>query len=281
MASAALQLKPIGDAGNPTSPEIHFLTGNGHWFMTVFCAHSLLRHTREPLRFVIHDDGAMNADTRSKLEHLLPSATIASREEVEERLDRELPVSRFPSLRERRLHFPLLRKLMDVHAGKTGQRLFLDSDMLFFREPTAMLDWFRTSTAPCYMADFQYAYGYDNALMEALVGGPVPQRVNTGICGLQSETLDWDRIEHWNRVLQAAEGGYHLQEQALTAMAMAGGPHSPLPPRDYLIMPTRNEVLRPTAVMHHYVWQARSLYYRYAWRHLMSDEFEPVESHSG
>jgi hypothetical protein len=218
----------------------------------------------------------MDTETRAALSRVLPSADIVGHEQIEAVVDKELPRSRFPSLRDRRLRFPLLRKLVDVHVGRQGWRMFLDSDMLFFREPTAMLDWLRAPDVPCCMADIQYAYGYAEDVMSSLVGKPIPPRVNTGICGLKSDAIDWDRIEQWQRALQAVDGGNHLQEQAMTAMIMADGPHFAFPREDYLIMPSREEVLRPTAVMHHYVWQAKPLYFRYAWRHVLARAAQPI-----
>lgn len=77
-------------------------------------------------------------------------------------------------MRERRLEQPLLRKLTDFHAGSTGWKLFLDSDMLFFHQPSFLLDWLRNPQYPCYMVDIANYYGYSNELMVSLAQAPIP-----------------------------------------------------------------------------------------------------------
>ena len=58
-----------------------------------------------------------------------------------------------------------MRKLTDVHAGRTGWRLFLDSDMLFFARPDFLLAWLADPRQPCHMIDVVSAYGYSPGLM--------------------------------------------------------------------------------------------------------------------
>ncbi len=106
MERAARRLPPIGSsissseqqtAGDP--PSIHFLTGKAFWYQTCFCAWSLMRHASSPLHLVVYDDGTLDASCRSALLHVFPHMTIVPREEIEQRLDRVLPTSRYPWLR--------------------------------------------------------------------------------------------------------------------------------------------------------------------------------------
>lgn len=266
MERAAARLPPL--PRGPAAPrlEVHYLTGRRFWYQTAFCAHSLLRHAGEPVRVVLIDDGTLQADQTEVLRRLIPDFELVPPDAIQSRLDRHLPAARYPALRARRLVYPHLRKLTDVHAGQAGWRLVLDSDMLFFHRPAALLDWLASPTRPCHMVDVENAYGYSPGLLEELAGGPVPDRVNVGACGLKSDAIDWDRLEHGCRVTLEREGSHYLQEQALTAVLVAGRACDVLPAGDYVVRPDRAEAQRPRAALHHYVAESKAWYFRDAWR---------------
>lgn len=267
MVAAAGRLPPLPPPP-PDAPEVCFLTGRRFWYQTAFCFWSLCRHAGRPLRAAFYDDGTLDDPLRTECARLFPGARLHDAREIAASLDEHLPAPRFPTLRARRLVYPNLRKLTDVHAGGHGWRLVLDSDMLFFRRPDVLLAWLEAPAHPLHMTDVQDAYGYSRTLMESIVGKPVPRRLNVGLCGLCSDELDWDRLETWCRRLQEAEGTSYYQEQALTAMLLAGRECVVAPPEDYVLMPDEDEARRPHAVMHHYVHLSKRGYFRHAWRHL-------------
>jgi hypothetical protein len=269
MKRAAAQLPPVPPppAG---APEIHFLTGQRFWFQTAFCFWSLCHHAGRPLRAVIYDDGTLDATLRAECARLFPGARVVTAAEIEARLDTHLPTADFPTLRARRRNYPNLRKLTDVHAGEVGWRLVLDSDMIFFQRPAALLAWLDAPTRPLHMADVQDAYGYSPALLCALAGAPIPHLLNVGVCGLRSDGINWKQLEDWNRRLIEAEGTSYYEEQALTALMLAGRDAECLPAADYRLMPGDAECRSPTAVLHHYVDLSKRGYFRQAWRHCLS-----------
>jgi hypothetical protein len=273
MLLAAHSLPPIPREGTPSTPPVTFLTGNHFWFQTAFCLWSLQRVVREPLQFDILDDGTLTRAQAGFLTRLTPHITIHWNGDTEARLAEVIPASRFPALHARRKNFPLLRKLTDVHAGRRGPRLFLDSDMLFFREPTVLLDWLHDPRVNLHMVDVDTYYGYSRPLMEQLAGAPVPDRINSGISGLQSDQLDWKKIDHWLATLELREGTHYLAEQAMTAMLIAGNQERiPLPTGDYLCAPSPAECQHPTAALHHYVSDSKLSCYRYSWPLLLKEK---------
>lgn len=248
-------------------PTITFLTGSRFWDMTAFCAWSLQQQVAEPLSFEFIDDGSLTAAESAKLLRILPGSRMLGTAEVDERLQTALPAGLFDALRRRRQVYPHLRKLTDAHAGRRGWRLVLDSDMLFFREPTTMLSWLRAPSGPLHMVDIDSYYGYSEALMQRLAGCPIPARVNVGVAGLRSEEIDWPTLQKWIVDLESAEGPQYLQEQALTAMLIARSAHAiSLSPSDYRCCPSPHECINPSAALHHYVNEAKIGYFRHAWR---------------
>ena len=264
MVSAALTLPPLPPA--PDATEVWFLTGHKFWYQTAFCFWSLARHAGRPLTPVLVDDGTIDDTLRAEATRLFPGIKFFAAADCGARLDMHLPVEKFPALRSQRLTYLHLRKLTDVHAGRAGWRLVLDSDMLFFRRPDALLAWLAAPDRPMHMLDVQNAYGYPETTLTALAGRPLPGRLNVGICGLLSDTIDWDKLEFWcARLLEQYGTSYYL-EQALCALLLADSNPLRLPGNDYLIMPTEPECRAPTAALHHYVAESKRGYFRDAWR---------------
>lgn len=269
MEAAAHQLQPLTvQSQNP--PEIHFLSGHKFWYQTCFCAYSMVQQAKCYLRPVIYDDGTLQSSDRTAIQRIFPDVRIVDYQEIEAHLDANLPPQKFPALRSNRLTYPHLRKLTDIHAGSTGWKLVLDSDMLFFQPPRLLMDWLRSPQSPCHMVDIKTMYGYSNQLMTELTGAPIPERINVGVCGLQSKAIDWEELEFWCKTMIDREGKSYYQEQAITAMLMARQPRVAVPAETYVVMPERAEVLSPQATLHHYVDTSKPWYFRYAWKHIIN-----------
>lgn len=246
--------------------EVHVLTGRRFWYQTAFCLWTFARHAGRDLAPHIHDDGTLAEEWCAPLRRLFPAARIISESETKARLDACLPPDQFPSLRRRREELPLIRKLTDIHAGLAGWRLFMDSDLLFWRRPQLLVDWLDQPAQPLRAVDVEYAYGYPPELLAELAGGPVPELVNTGLLGLRSEELDWERMEFWCRTLIERAGTHYYQEQALVALHLAGRACVAAPLADYVTFPRPPEAHERRAVMHHYVAESKRWYFRSNWR---------------
>ena len=176
MEAAAHDLPPL-----PASPgaalELHLLTGRRFWYQTAFCLWSFAHHVRRPLAPVIYDDGTLTESCRAPLARLFPAIRFVDRAETVARLDVHLPAAKFPILRERWLNYPNIRKLTDPHVGRTGWKLVLDSDLLFFQRPQFLIDWLAAPGRPLHAVDCETAYGYDRPLMNRLAAKPLPDPI--------------------------------------------------------------------------------------------------------
>lgn len=265
MIAAAFALPPPPPFA--TAPvTLHLLTGRKYWYQTAFCLWTFARHARRPLHPIVLDDGTLQDEHRAALLRLFPATIFENEHTILQRLDCSLPASRFPTLRARRTEFPLLRKITDVHAGLAGWRLFIDSDLLFFRRPDFLLAWHDQAQRPLRGEDICTAYGYSLELLRELAGRAVPERVNTGTLGLRSDAIDWDRLEFWCRELQTRVGPHYYQEQALVALLLAGIDCDVPPPEDHIVGPNPPEALDCRAVMHHYVAHSKRWYLQHNWR---------------
>jgi hypothetical protein len=265
MEKAAPRLAPLSRQAEDV-PLVYFLTGERFWYQTLFCAYSLAKQARDRVGFAIVDDGTLSSENAETLSRVLVGCKIIFREQIEEQLEQHLPKQQFPTLRARRLEYPHIKKLTDVHVGSKGWKLVLDSDMLFHRQPVFLEQWLQCPKVPLHMRDIANSYGYSDAIMRSLAGAEIPERLNVGVCGLQSDSIDWPKLEHWCRELTSREGSHYLQEQALVAMLVAGKPRSEAPASDAIVAPSRMESTFPSAALHHYVAESKAWYFRFAWR---------------
>ncbi len=265
MKAAATRLPQMTPPDGRYGVEARFLSGANFWYQTVFCIASLQRHADKRIDPVIVDDGTLSGAVREAILAVVPWARFVLGEEVAEQLETRLPRSRFPALRARREVYPHLRKLTDLH-DPGAWSLILDSDMLFFRRPDALLAWMDAPADVLFIEDVVRSYGYSDALMDDLARGSVPARMNVGLYGLHGAAVDFDYLERCCRVTIDRERANYVQEQALTALLVSGMTWKILPAAEYRVMPDIAEGRAPTAVMHHYVAQSKRSYFQYGWK---------------
>lgn len=269
MEAAAWELPKLPlRGGEPV--ELHLLSGRRFWYQAAFCLWSFARCTERDLEPCIYDDGTLTEEFIAPLRRLFPAARFVAQSEIIGRLDQHLPAARFPHLRERWLRYPNIRKLTDVHAGATGWKLVVDSDLLFFRRPDFLLTWLDNPQCALHAVDSETSYGYPRELMARLAGHELAELVNVGLCGLRSDALDWERLEHWCRTLIEGHGPHYFLEQALVAMLVAGQRCAVAPDRDYLTCPRPPEAADCRAVMHHYVADSKRWYFQSNWRQALA-----------
>lgn len=268
MRRAAARLRAPATNGEPLT--VQFLTGAGYWEQTAFCAWSLARASGRPVVAHVLDDGSLRPSHFEAIRSACAAASLESAAEIEARLDAALPATEFPSLRRRREELPLMRKILDPHVGRSGWKLLLDSDLLFFRLPKLILHWFAQPFPLC-ATDIQNAYGYSLQTLADLAGREVRERINTGILGLRSDDFDWEQMERWCHDLVRIGGPQYYQEQALVALFLAGREATQAAPiDDYVTWPRPPEALACRATMHHYVAESKCWYFRHNWKHVLA-----------
>lgn len=246
--------------------HVHLLTGNRFWYQTAFCMWSFAQRARRTIAPTLYDDGTLLTEQWITVKKLFPLAELVSREKSLAKLNQFLPVSKFPTLRERWINYPNIRKLIDPHIGGTGWQLVLDSDLLFFRSPGFLIDWLEQPDRPLHAVDCKTCYGYSQQLMEQLAGKSIPDLINVGLTGLESSSINWGRMEAWCRDLIERERTSYYLEQALIAMLLAGQDCAIAPAADYVTHPVPPEVHECRAVMHHYVANTKRHYFQRNWR---------------
>jgi hypothetical protein len=267
-AAARLPAQPAAAAG---APRVAFLTGKKFWYQTALCCWTLRHHAGLALQPVFVDDGTLDTSLLGEIERVFPGALVEKQDDIDVRLDTHLPEKKFPTLRNQRRTYIHLRKLTDVHVGRRGWQLVLDSDMLFFRRPAELIHWLSDPLQPVHMLDVHDSYGYpDSTLTELAAPHPLPKLLNVGILGLRSETIDWEQLEAWCAALLRRHGTSYYLEQALVALWLSRSHPVRLAREDYRVMPDEDECRVPQAVMHHYVADSKRGYFRHAWQRALA-----------
>ena len=268
MESTAYRLPPV--KSDPNGFPIYFLTGAKYLYQTLFCIQSLDKHSSARFRYILVDDGTFDEQLISKINKLLPGAIIITKELTEYNLEKNLPKAEFPALHQKRKEYAHIKKLTDVHTIAGNWKLVLDSDMLFLRNPTEILEWLKNPTQPIHMIDCMESYGYSQNLMKKLSGETIPSLVNVGVIGLDSKSIDWQKIEKWIPIMEAQEGKTYYLEQALTAMIIGDRPSQIFNTEQYVVNPSDEIILNQRGCLHHYVDLSKKGYFNIAWKNILN-----------
>ncbi len=118
MEVAAEHMPSLPDYSPGAPMVVHIMTGRRFWYQTVFCLHSLARASQANVFAELYDDGSIDQDCERRLRRLGNRIKIHKKADLVARLEDLLPAAKFPTLRERWVNYPNIRKLIDTHIGK-------------------------------------------------------------------------------------------------------------------------------------------------------------------
>jgi hypothetical protein len=209
-------------------------------------------------RLCIHEDGTLDGAAVDALRHHFPDSRVVRRAEADERaLGLEQSYPRVAAFRSKH---PLSLKICDFMPFLDAERLLVfDSDLLFFREPTALLQriedpGYRLSS---FNEDIDSAYAIEpGAVREHLDLDLVP-RFNSGLGLAQPDSIRLDWLEEFLALPGLLEGHFWRIEQTLFALCASRHGVELLPP-EYRVSLDKGIEDRP---MRHYVGAIRHRMY--------------------
>ena len=126
--SKILKTEPI--QVNPESEvEIHSVCGKRDLYMLILCLKSFLRYENN-VRVVVHSDGSIGEELEAKLKQHIPGIEIFSAKANPDEFDELAPYD-----------FNVYKAKGVYHHAKKEKVIMLDSDMIFLRKPTEIIDW--------------------------------------------------------------------------------------------------------------------------------------------
>jgi hypothetical protein len=244
--------------------EIHVLTSEQDWLNLIWTLKSFYAASGRKYLLCIHDDGSLDQMASKELTRHFPDARLIDRQTA----DREvLPtLAAFPRCRKLRETNHLSPKLFDFrHYLRSDRMLLLDSDVLFFSEPSDLLE--RIEATECrenaVNADISSAYTVQPDDVRARFHLELPERFNSGLGVIHRDSVRPEWIEEFLE-LPGVTGHFWRIEQTLFALCSARFGVKLLP-GEYLIS------LKPGiegCVAKHYIGAVRHLMYREGMAHL-------------
>lgn len=209
--------------------ELHILCGRANLPDALAMLKSFYLQTGKSYPLVVHEDGSFGDAERAQLAEHFPGTRIIDRARADAEI---IPLLESAGLSEcaelRRRHIMTL-KLFDLQHYARGKRvLYVDTDILFFERPDALLEALESSDEAWrdrYNEDVRSCYAWSPEQIEAETGIRILPRVNAGMMAVRIGTPDWARYERWLRI----PGRTFYSEQTLWAMHLSAAGAQPLP----------------------------------------------------
>lgn len=212
-----LDTAPIANTTDTTC-EIHVLTYEKDWLNLIWTLKTFYYYSDRRYALCIHDDGTLTAEHRATLHHHFPSARMIERPDADARVLTELKP--YPRCLEFRQTNHLAPKVFDFASYLESDRmLLLDSDILFFDEPTELLNRIED---PDYLlnavnGDVNSSYTVDPSVVQAQCGFEMVERFNSGLGLIHKASMNLNWIEEF-LALPDIIGHFWRIEQTLYAL---------------------------------------------------------------
>ena len=255
-----LDAPPMLDLPEDRSCEIHVLTSASDWLNLLWALRTFQRFAGKSYALCIHDDGTLDAKACTHLRAAYPAARIIPRADSDARAAEML--APFPRCKSLRATNTLALKVLDFPAFLEADRMILlDSDILFFAKPSALLaalhdPEFSDNTLN---KDWRDGYTIDP-------GGLCPPLINSGLGVIHKSSLRLDWIEEF-LALPGILSHPHQIEQTLVALCSARHGFQMLP-GEYDVHPGPR---RADAPSRHYAGPMRPLMYSEGIRELLEN----------
>lgn len=240
--------------------EIHVLTCQYDWLNLIWTLKSLFTLTDCRFPLVIHEDGSLNDEQVGHLRRIFPQARIVRRPEADRSLSRVL--DDFPQTKKWRDWNPLALKVVDFAHYLSAPRLFLlDSDILFFSNPKALLDRHRDQNYKLNSLNKDWRYGYSVQMDQKEVKElpfPFPELINSGLGLIHKGVVTLQKVEYYLG-FENIFSHKHRTEQTLIALCCAEAGFEFLPSEYDVTLEEKTPLASP---VRHYVGEVRHLMYR-------------------
>ncbi|MEQ9552984.1 MAG: hypothetical protein RIM23_25620 [Coleofasciculus sp. G3-WIS-01] len=198
--------------------ELHVLTSATDWLNLIWVLKSFYYFSNRHYALCIHDDGTLTDQQCKVLQDHFPDARVIDRKVADDTM--QVFLESYPRCLEFRQTNHLSPKVFDFIAYLESDRmLLLDSDVLFFQEPTELL---RRIESPIYSynsvnRDIASAYTVDSAVVRERMGFTIQPRFNSGLGLIHKKSMNLDWIEQFLS-LPGIIGHFWRIEQTLFAL---------------------------------------------------------------
>ncbi len=191
-------------------PVIQTLLCHAHVPMALRCLGSLRRCHQPAFRFHVQDDGTLTDDDCARLMDELPGTTFLRRQDADGPVLAML--SRYPTCRFYREHYPISLKFMDLPLLAKGPVVFSDSDIFYARPFTGFHRLIRPDHPLIFTRDLTMAYAVRYWHLLGKDRLRLMSRLNSGVMIVEPGTVDLDFME-WFLARIGTGKIHHVVEQ--------------------------------------------------------------------
>jgi lipopolysaccharide biosynthesis glycosyltransferase len=233
---------PYAADGDGSEFEVHSLLGSRHVGMCLWSIKSFLHHAQRPFSIVLHDDGSLSLHDIEKLKRHLPGVRVIRKVDADELIKpivsswKAVEAYRFGTLGNtdysRKMSIFSL-KLLDFNLLTAASRiLVLDTDVLFFREPSELLDWVdKKSGSQCMYCfeDYVPVRNRTGAIIRFDRKATPSCYFNSGLICFDKSVMDLDALDRWLKEQGHLTNTLYTFEQfAYNALVHQSTSHGPL-----------------------------------------------------
>jgi len=235
--------------------EVHVVTGQRQWVMCLWMLASWFRATQRNWRVVLHDDGTLKGEAEKYLRKEGVSATVIFRWQSDDCTAEALKF--YPYCLRHRSISPHALKLYDPRVTtKSRKYIVLDTDILFFDEPSELLGWVDGKKAGCwFMRDVAEASQVTRKEAMDLFRIDLWRQVNSGVCLVSRNAIRFVDIEYFLMKSEMLERNLWMVEQTLYALCGSKENLGGILSEDYQL--TLHTSLVNSSCMRHYVGAVR------------------------
>jgi len=251
------QAGPIGQIGQIDDRySVHILCSHQDLDMLFWSLASWYKIVENSGQVFIHEDGSFSEEDRNLIAKLLPNARLVDKKWAAS-LAEQVWLKDLPNALKYRLdkRYVFAVKLMDARfVSDAPARLLLDTDILWFREPTELLQKLKSGKNPFFML------GKTNLSFQFADGGYLDEKLsafNAGIIGYNAAHYPASDLEEFCKKMGPQSNPYFIEQSGHAWILSRHARILPLDPARYIIKgPVNSET-----VVRHYTGPRRELYW--------------------
>lgn len=237
--------------------SLHMVVGSSMLPMGLLALRSFEFHTQRRWSPLIHEDGTFTGEDRAMLRRHFPDAQIIERQRADDEVAAALEP--FPACRANRSKHNWFLKVFDTRHYAPGERyILLDSDIVFFRRPDAVLQWADSGSNEMWiMEDEREKYSQPRAQIEEAMGIGMVERANSGLDLMPEKAADLAIAERFLAQCSSQANQYEFLEQTIFGLWVSAWGRGGLLPRDEYEI-SWSTFRGPRAVCRHYIGPAKN-----------------------
>ncbi len=256
-----LHSSPISIYREEPDLEISSVTSHADCLPLILSLKSLLTNLKKfgGIGVTIFDDGSLTKNDFNLLNYHLVNARVIDKQKYNDRVQ---SIFKTKHIFNRKRNCPyVIKKVGAKLFCRSKKVIFLDSDVLFFREPVAIASWVEGMHDAFYIQDIEDAYCISNIEAQEIFKTNLVSRVNSGFLGIDKKYLDLSVLETLLKKLEELSAYRPLLLQTFFAIIMSMLKLKPLPSDRYIMSLEKNQPIK-SAICRHYTRDMKAEFFK-------------------